>query len=75
MSSQLAKVSRLRQMIDRAGLDILVEVDGGVTAKTAPLCLAAGAHALVAGTAVFKGGSSRYAANIADLKAGQVVSV
>jgi ribulose-phosphate 3-epimerase len=75
MSSQLAKVSRLRQMIDRAGLDILVEVDGGVTAKTAPLCLAAGADALVAGTAVFQGGADRYAANISDLKAGQVVSV
>jgi ribulose-phosphate 3-epimerase len=75
MASQLAKVTRLRQMIDRAGLDILVEVDGGVTAKTAPLCLAAGADALVAGTAVFKGGPERYAANIADLKAGQVVAV
>jgi len=75
MASQLAKVTRLRQMIDRAGLDILVEVDGGVTAKTAPLCLAAGADALVAGTAVFKGGPERYAANIADLKASQVVAV
>jgi ribulose-phosphate 3-epimerase len=75
MESQLGKVSRLRQMIDRAGLDILVEVDGGVTAKTAPMCLAAGADALVAGTAVFQGGADRYAANIAGLKAGQVVSV
>jgi ribulose-phosphate 3-epimerase len=75
MASQLPKVSRLRQMIDRAGLDILIEVDGGVTAKTAPLCLAAGADALVAGTAVFRGGPDRYAANIAALKADQVVSV
>jgi len=75
MESQLGKVSRLRHMIDRAGLDILVEVDGGVTAKTAPMCLAAGADALVAGTAVFQGGADRYAANIAGLKAGQVVSV
>jgi len=75
MASQLGKVTRLRQMIDRAGLDILVEVDGGVTAKTAPMCLAAGADALVAGTAVFQGGPARYAANIAALKAGQVVSV
>jgi ribulose-phosphate 3-epimerase len=74
MASQLAKLSRLRQMIDRAGLDILVEVDGGVTAKTAPMCLAAGADALVAGTAVFRGGADHYAANIADLKAGLVVS-
>jgi len=75
MASQLGKVSRLRQMIDRAGLDILVEVDGGVTAKTAPMCLAAGADALVAGTTVFQGGPDRYAANIAGLKAGEVVSV
>jgi ribulose-phosphate 3-epimerase len=75
MASQLGKVSRLRQMIDRAGLDILVEVDGGVTAKTAPMCLAAGADALVAGTAVFQGGRDHYAANIAGLKAGEVVSV
>jgi ribulose-phosphate 3-epimerase len=74
MASQLGKVSRLRQMIDRAGLDILVEVDGGVTAKTAPMCLAAGADALVAGTAVFQGGPDRYAANIAGLKAGEVAS-
>jgi ribulose-phosphate 3-epimerase len=75
MHSQLGKVTRLRQMIDRAGLDILIEVDGGVTAKTAPLCLAAGADALVAGTAVFRGGPDHYAANIAGLTAGQVVSV
>jgi len=74
MASQLGKVTRLRQMIDRAGLDILVEVDGGVTAKTAPLCLAAGADALVAGTAVFQGGAQRYAANIAGLKAAEVLS-
>jgi len=74
MASQLAKISRLRQMIDRAALDILVEVDGGVTAKTAPMCLAAGADALVAGTAVFRGGADHYAANIADLKAGLAVS-
>jgi ribulose-phosphate 3-epimerase len=75
MASQLGKVSRLRQMIDRAGLDILVEVDGGVTTKTAPLCLAAGADALVAGTAVFQGGAGCYADNIAALKAGEVISV
>jgi ribulose-phosphate 3-epimerase len=75
MASQLGKVSRLRQMIDRAGLDILVEVDGGVTAKTAPLCMEAGADALVAGTAVFQGGAQRYAANIAGLKAGEAVAV
>jgi ribulose-phosphate 3-epimerase len=66
--SQLAKVERLRKMIDASGHDILLEVDGGVNPQTAPLCLAAGADALVAGNAVFRGGPSAYAANIAALK-------
>jgi ribulose-phosphate 3-epimerase len=43
-------------------------VDGGVTPETASLCLEAGATALVAGTAVFRGGPGAYAANIAALK-------
>ena len=70
MHSQLAKIARLREMIDATGRDIELEVDGGVTTETAPLCMAAGATALVAGTAVFKGGPSAYAANIAALKGG-----
>ena len=69
MSSQLQKIERLRAMIDATGRDIVLEVDGGVTAETAPKCIAAGATALVAGTAVFRGGPSRYAANIAALRA------
>jgi len=68
LTSQLAKVERLRSMIDKAGLDIILEVDGGVTTTTAPHCLSAGADALVAGTAVFKGGADAYAANIAALR-------
>jgi ribulose-phosphate 3-epimerase len=70
MHSQLAKIAKLRAMIDAAGRRIDLEVDGGVTVETAPLCMAAGATALVAGTAVFKGGPSAYAANIAALKGG-----
>lgn len=65
MHSQLKKVERLRSMIDKAGLDIVLEVDGGVTAVTARDCVAAGADALVAGTAVFRGD---YASNIRALK-------
>lgn len=65
---QLRKIERLRKMIDAAGLDIHLEVDGGVTPVTAPQCISAGATALVAGSAVFKGGPSAYAANIAALK-------
>jgi ribulose-phosphate 3-epimerase len=64
MASQLAKVARLRTMIDAAGLDIILEVDGGVTAETARRCVEAGADALVAGTAVFRGGPAAYAQNI-----------
>jgi ribulose-phosphate 3-epimerase len=68
MASQLAKVERLRRMVDAAGLDILIEVDGGVTAQNARRCLDAGADALVAGTAVFRGGPSAYADNIRALR-------
>ena len=49
----LAKLRSLRQAIDRAGLDIALEVDGGVAPSTAGQVIAAGARALVAGSAVF----------------------
>ncbi|MBU1212987.1 MAG: ribulose-phosphate 3-epimerase [Alphaproteobacteria bacterium] len=53
--AMIGKVARLREMIgDRP---IHIEIDGGVTAETAPLVAAAGADVLVAGSAVFKGGS------------------
>jgi ribulose-phosphate 3-epimerase len=68
MHSQLAKITALRGMIEATGRDIPLEVDGGVTPETAKLCVAAGATALVAGTAVFRGGASAYAANIAALR-------
>jgi len=68
MHSQLKKIEALRKMIDAEGRDIPLEVDGGVTPETAKLCVAAGATALVAGTAVFRGGPSAYAANIAALR-------
>ncbi len=67
---QLRKVEALRRLVDKAGLDIIIEVDGGVTPATAPQCVAAGATALVAGSAVFKGGPSAYADNIRALKGG-----
>jgi ribulose-phosphate 3-epimerase len=68
MPSQLPKIEALRAMIDETGRDIPLEVDGGVTPQTAKLCVEAGATALVAGTAVFRGGPSAYAANIAALR-------
>jgi ribulose-phosphate 3-epimerase len=66
--SQLAKIAALRAMIDASGRDIALQVDGGVTAATAPDCIAAGANVLVAGTAVF--GAADYAAAIAGLRGG-----
>ena len=55
IASQVAQVARLREMIgDRP---IHIEIDGGVDPATAPLVRAAGADVLVAGSAVFKGGS------------------
>jgi len=68
IDSQLRKIEQVRRRIDATGRPIILEVDGGVTDKTAPACLAAGAQALVAGTAVFKGGPEAYAANIKALK-------
>jgi ribulose-phosphate 3-epimerase len=66
--SQLDKVRAIRGMIERAGRDIHLEVDGGVNPETAKLCVDAGSDVLVAGSATFKGGPSQYAANIAALK-------
>jgi ribulose-phosphate 3-epimerase len=60
------KVRRIRAMI--GGRDIDLEIDGGVTAETAPLVAAAGANVLVAGSAVFRGGPGAYAANIAAIR-------
>jgi ribulose-phosphate 3-epimerase len=69
--SQVEKVRALRKLIgDRP---IHLEIDGGVTVETAPLVAAAGADVLVAGSAVFKGGSvsdpAPYGANIRAIRA------
>lgn len=65
--SMLDKIAAARKMIgDRP---IWLEVDGGVDPTTAPLCLNAGANVLVAGSAVFKGGSSEnYQSNISEIR-------
>ena len=69
--SQIDKVRALRAMIgDRP---IHIEIDGGITPETAPLMAAVGADVLVAGSAVFTGGSvddpAAYGANITALRA------
>lgn len=71
IATQVAQVAKLRALIgDRP---VLIEIDGGVTPETAPLVAAAGADVLVAGSAVFKGGSvanpAPYGANIRAIRA------
>ena len=68
LTSQLAKIARVRAILDEAGSDALIEVDGGVTPGNAASILDAGATSLVAGSAVFRGGPGAYAANIAALR-------
>jgi ribulose-phosphate 3-epimerase len=54
LHSVLPKMRRLRRMLDEQGLAAELEVDGGITAETAPLVVEAGARVLVAGSAVFQ---------------------
>jgi ribulose-phosphate 3-epimerase len=64
--AMMEKVRRLRALIGDRPIDI--EIDGGVTPETAPLCIAAGANVLVAGSAAFRGGEGAYAGNIAAIR-------
>ena len=66
----LDKIAALRDMIDRGGRTIDLEVDGGINAETARQATAAGADLLVAGTATFKGGPDHYPDNIHKLRGG-----
>ncbi len=61
------KIARIRDMLD--GREVDIQVDGGITAETAPAVVAAGATVLVAGSAVFKGGSvDSYKQNIEAIR-------
>ncbi|WP_071395380.1 ribulose-phosphate 3-epimerase [Bacillus tuaregi] len=51
--SVLTKIKQVKEMIDEKGLNVEIEVDGGVNEETAPLCIQAGATVLVAGSAVY----------------------
>ena len=53
LPSQLLKIERLRSMIDRRGLDLEIEVDGGIGPHNARQVVAAGADVIVAGAAIF----------------------
>ncbi len=68
IEASLDKIAALRKRIDASGRTIDLEVDGGINPDTAARAVAAGADVLVAGTAVFKGGSDAYARNIDALR-------
>ncbi|MBI1340682.1 ribulose-phosphate 3-epimerase [bacterium] len=68
IDSQLRKIEALRRAIDRRGLSTILEVDGGVNEGNASTILAAGATALVAGSAIFSRGEARYAETIRALR-------
>jgi len=60
------KVARVKRMV--GGREIMIEVDGGVTQKTAPALARAGASVFVAGSHVFEGEPSDYARNIEAIR-------
>jgi ribulose-phosphate 3-epimerase len=68
IESQLRKIEAIRKRIDKEGLDVDLEVDGGIDQGNAQRVIAAGADVLVAGTATFRGGGERYAENIRGLR-------
>lgn len=66
MPSALKKLTALREEITKQGLDIMLEVDGGINAETAPLAVQAGADVLVAGNYVFSAADMR--ATVEEIK-------
>jgi len=62
----LSKIKELKEIIEKRGLNTLIEVDGGINAETAPEVIKAGARILVAGSAIF--GEKDYAKAIEALK-------
>ena len=68
ISSQLRKIEAIAETVVQRGLHIELEVDGGIDPDTARQAIDAGATALVAGTAVFRGGAASYAGNIKALR-------
>ena len=70
VGSQLQKIELIGETIVQRGLNIELEVDGGIDAETARQAVGAGATALVAGTAAFRGGPAAYRDNIKALRGG-----
>ena len=70
MPGMLAKIERLKQIIDSRSLNCEIEVDGGINVKTAKMCVQAGANVLVAGSDIFR--SADKAAQIETLRRGRI---
>ncbi|MEO5774121.1 MAG: ribulose-phosphate 3-epimerase [Sphingomicrobium sp.] len=68
ITSQLNKIEAIAKRVAKEGLDVQIEVDGGIDATTARQAVDAGATVLVAGTAAFRGGADSYAGNIRALR-------
>ncbi len=68
IESQLRKIETLRRTVEARGLATIIEVDGGVTPANSQRVIAAGAHALVAGSAIFGKGAENYASVISALR-------
>jgi len=68
LPEMLPKIRRVRDLCDQRGLETIIEVDGGENPETAALAIAAGAGAIVAGSAIF--GAPDYAAAIAAIRNG-----
>ncbi len=66
IASALPKIARVRELIDRSGRDIRLEVDGGVKVDNVAAVAAAGADTFVAGSAIF--GSKDYRSTIAAMR-------
>lgn len=62
MPETLPKIRELRRLSDEQGLDLDIEVDGGINGETAPLVREAGANVLVSGSYLFKAGDMKAAA-------------
>ena len=68
ITSQLRKIEAIAKQVAMKGLAVTVQVDGGVDSSNVRQVIDAGATAIVAGTAAFRGGPDHYAANIAALR-------
>jgi ribulose-phosphate 3-epimerase len=70
IAGQLKKIEAIANRVAKENLSVELEVDGGIDPDTARQAVGAGATALVAGTAVFRGGPAAYADNIKALRGG-----